>query len=228
RAAVAAAFLVSASLVVGIVATTRQARLAQRRFEEARRLIHTVIFEVQPKMGAVPGTTPLRKDLIESTLQYLEALARDAGDNPALLRELSASYVQLARVQGLAGGANVGDTQAARRTLGEAQRLVERLLKLDPKAAESLHEAVSVERFLALTFLYEAAYAPAKEHARRAVELGEQLVGIRPDPQAREDLADAYRTLANCSDSAEAFDRSREIYESLLLENPTEPRILRN
>ena len=92
--------------------------------------------------------------------QYLEALARDAGDNPALLRELSASYVQLARVQGLQGEANVGDIQAARRTLGEAEKLVERLLKLDPNGPESLHEAVVVERYLALSFLYEGAYAP--------------------------------------------------------------------
>jgi tetratricopeptide (TPR) repeat protein/tRNA A-37 threonylcarbamoyl transferase component Bud32 len=228
RTAVAAAFLVSASLVVGIVTTTRQARLAQRRFDEARRLIHTVIFDIQPKMGAVAGTTPLRKELIESTLQYLEALARDAGDNPALLRELSASYVQLARVQGLAGDANVGDVQAARRTLGEAQKLVERLLKLDPDGPESLHEAVSVERFVALSFLYEAAYAPAQQHARRAIERAERLVEVRPDFQAREDLADAHRTFANCSDSAEAFGRSREIYESLLLEKPDEPRILRS
>jgi non-specific serine/threonine protein kinase/serine/threonine-protein kinase len=228
RTAVAAAFLVSASLVAGIVTTTRQARLAQRRFDEARRLIRTVIFDIQPKMGAVAGTTPLRKELIESTLHYLEALARDAGDNPALLRELSASYVQLARVQGLAGDANVGDVHAARRTLGEAQKLVERLLKLDPDGPESLHEAVSLERFVALSFLYEAAYAPAQRHARRAVELAERLVEIRPDFPAREDLADAHRTLANCSDSAEAFGRSREIYESLLLEKPDEPRILRS
>ena len=160
RTAVAAAVLVSASLVGGIVTTTRQARLAQRRFDEARRLIHTVIFDIQPKMGAVPGTTALRKDLIESTLKYLEALTRDAGDNPALLRELAASYVQLARVQGFQGESNVGDTQAARRTLGEAEKLVERLLKLDPNGPESLHEAVSLERYLALSFLYEAAYAP--------------------------------------------------------------------
>ena len=228
RTAVAAAFLVSASLVVGIVATTRQARVAQRRFDEARRLIHTVIFDIQPKMGAVAGTTPLRKELIESTLQYLEALARDAGDNPALLRELSASYVQLARVQGLAGEANVGDVQAARRTLGEAQKLVERLLTLDPDGPESLHEAVSLERYVALSFLYEAAYGPAQQHARRAVELAERSVAIRTDFQAREDLADAHRALANCSDSAEAFGRSREIYESLLREKPDEPRILRS
>jgi non-specific serine/threonine protein kinase/serine/threonine-protein kinase len=228
RTAVAAAFLVSASLVVGIVTTTRQARLAQRRFDEARRLIHTVIFDIQPKMGAVSGTTPLRKDLIESTLQYLEALARDAGDNPALLRELAASYVQLARVQGIQGEANVGDTKAARRTLGEAEKLVERLLKLDPNGPESLHEAVLVKRALALSFLYEGAYAPAQQLARRAVELAQRSVGIRPDFQAREDLADAHRTLANSSDSAEAYGRSREIYESLLLEKPDEPRVLQN
>ena len=205
----AAAVLVSASLVGGIVATTRQARLAQRRFDEARRLIHTVIFDIQPKMGAVPGTTALRKDLIESTLKYLEALARDAGDNPALLRELSASYVQLARVQGIQGEANVGDMQAARRTLGEAEKLVERLLKLDPDGPDSLHEAVLVERALALSFLGEGAYPPAQQHARRAVELAERAVGIRPDFQARQDLADAHRTLANSSDSVEAFARSR-------------------
>jgi non-specific serine/threonine protein kinase/serine/threonine-protein kinase len=228
RTAVAAAFLVAASLVVGIVTTTRQARLAQRRFDDARRLIHTVIFDIQPKMGAVAGTTPLRKELIESTLHYLEALARDAGDNPALLRELSASYVQLARVQGLAGDANVGDVQSARRTLGEAQKLVERLLKLDPDGPESLHEAVSLERYVALSFVYEAAYAPARQHARRAVALAERSVAIRADFQSREDLADAYRTLANCSDSAEAFGRSREIYESLLLEKPEEPQLLRS
>jgi len=228
RTAVAAAFLVSASLVAGIVTTTRQARLAQRRFDEARRLIHTVIFDIQPKMGAVAGTTSLRKDLIEGTLQYLEALTRDAGDNPALLRELSASYVQLARVQGAQGAANVGDTQAARRTLGEAEKLVERLLKLDPNGPESLHEAVAVERNVALSYLYQGAYAPAQQHARRAIALAERQVAVRPDFQAREDLADAHRTLANSSDSAEAFGRSREIYESLLLEKPDEPRVLRN
>jgi len=228
RTAVGAAVLVLASLVGGIVTTTRQSRLAQRRFDEARRLIRTVIFDVQPKMAAVPGTTPLRKELIESTLQYLEALARDAGNNPALLRELASSYVRLARVQGVGGEANVGDVQGARRSLGEAQKLVERLLTLDPKAADSLHEASSLERYLAVSFLDEGAFPRAREHARRAVELAERQVAIRPDFQAREDLADAHRILGNCSDSPEAFGRSREIYESLLLEKPGEPRVQRS
>ena len=85
-----------------------------------------------------------------------------------------------------------------------------------------------LERYLALSFLYEAAYSPAQEHARRAVDLAERAVKIRPYFQAREDLADTRRTLANCSDSAEEFARSQEIYELLLREKPDEPRILRN
>jgi eukaryotic-like serine/threonine-protein kinase len=228
RVAVTAALLIAASLVGGIVTTTWQARLAERRFDEARRLIRSVIFDIQPKLGAVPGTTQLRKELIESTLEYLVALGRDAGDDPRLLRELSASYVQLARVQGIQGNANVGDIQAARRTLGEAQKLVARLSKIDPDGADSLHEAAVLERYLALSFLYEAAYAPAQEHARRAVDLAERAVKIRPDFQAREDLADTRRTLANTSDSAEEFARSQAIYESLLRERPDESRVLRN
>jgi non-specific serine/threonine protein kinase/serine/threonine-protein kinase len=228
RTAVTATVLVAASLIAGIVTTTWQARLAERRFDEARRLIRSVIFDIQPKLGAVPGTTQLRKELIESTLQYLVALGRDAGDDPRLLRELSASYVQLARVQGIQGVANVGDIQAARRTMGEAEKLVARLLKIDPDGADSLHEAVVMERTLALSFLYEAAYAPAKQHAQRAVDLAERAVKIRPDFQAREDLADTHRTLANCSDSAEEFAISQEIYESLLREKPDEARVLQN
>jgi eukaryotic-like serine/threonine-protein kinase len=228
RAAVTAAVLIAASLAGGIATTTWQARLAERRFDEARRLIRSVIFDIQPKLGAVPGTTQLRKELIESTLEYLVALGRDAGDDPRLLRELSASYVQLARVQGIQGNANVGDIQAARRTLGEAEKLVARLSKIDPDGPDSLHEAAVLERYLALSFLYEAAYAPAREHARRAVDLAERAVKIRPDFQAREDLADTRRTLANCLDSAEEFARSQAIYESLLRERPDESRVLRN
>jgi tetratricopeptide (TPR) repeat protein len=91
-----------------------------------------------------------------------------------------------------------------------------------------LHEAAVLERYLALSFLYEAAYEPAREHARRAVQLAERAVQIRPDFQAREDLADTRRTLANCTDSAEEFARSQTIYEELLRERPGEVRVLRN
>src|SRR5262245_45542230 len=132
RVGMAAATAAAISLLAGFGVAMWQARQAraeravtQRRFDEARRLIRTVVFDVQPKLGAVSGTTPLRKTLIESTLLYLEALAGDAGDNPALLRELAGSYVELARIQGDMSTANVGEPRAARDSLRKAEDLVE-------------------------------------------------------------------------------------------------------
>ena len=221
-----------ASILAGLGVALWQARvaraeraLAQRRFDEARRLIQTVIFDIQPKLGAVPGTTPLRKDLIESTLKYLEALAKDAGDNPALLRELAGSYVQLARVQGDANTSNVGDSEGARTTLAAAEALTERLLAADPTGPESLRQAIAVRRQLASHWQVARDYSRAEAEARRALALAERLVAMQPrDPKARKDLADSLFSVANITDSVETYARSREVYESLLQETPDEPR----
>jgi hypothetical protein len=44
---------------------------AQRRFNEVRRLAHSVIFDLQPKIAALPGSTPVRKELIASAIGYV-------------------------------------------------------------------------------------------------------------------------------------------------------------
>lgn len=158
----------------------------------------------------------------------LEALARDAGDNPALLRELAGSYRQLARVQGDATQSNVGDMTAARHTLGKAESLVERLLVLDPVGPDSLREAAAVYRQLSSqSSLTES--TKAETYARRAVGLAAHRVALRPrDADARGDLADSLFTLAVASQSIEIYDRSRTLYESMLREKPDDLRLLRN
>ena len=242
RLAVAAATAAVIALAAGLAVALWQARVAraerevaQRRFSEARRLIHTVIFDIQPKLGSVPGATALRKTLIDETLQYLEALARDAGDdNPAMLRELVGSYRQLARLQGDATHSNVGDMVAARATLGKAEVLAGRLLAVDPDDPGSLREAASVYLQLATQSSTTNRSSPtettkAETYARRAVELAERRVALRPhDAEAQSDLADALFHLALASGSIEVYDRSRTLYEALLRERPDDPRLLRN
>ena len=112
RAAVAAAAVVALALAGGVFATARQARIAERRFDEARRLeIRSVIFRHPAEAGRRAWHDPAARIYVESTLEYLVALGRDAGDDPRLLRELSASYVQLARVQGIQGNADVATSR---------------------------------------------------------------------------------------------------------------------
>jgi hypothetical protein len=108
-----AAMLVLAAAVTAAAVYVRQSRIEQRRFEDARRLVHAVVFDIQPRLEGIPATLPLRKTLIEQTLTYLEAVSRDVGNNVVLLRELANSYAQLAVIQGDAMRANLGDRQAA-------------------------------------------------------------------------------------------------------------------
>ena len=58
-----------------------------------------MIHEIQPELARINGTLTIRKTLIEKTLTYLEALAKDAADSPPLLRELIDGYVELAGVE---------------------------------------------------------------------------------------------------------------------------------
>src|SRR5262249_35476248 len=191
-------------------------------------LIRTVIFDVQPRLGGISGTTPLRKTLIDATLQYLEALAGDAGDNPAFLRELAGSYVELARVQGDMSASNAGEPRAARDSLRKARDLVERLLSVDPTGADSLREAVLVHGQLALHELQAGQKEGAGKDARRAVELAQRVLERQPQARdARISLAEALLFLAMATDSPETYERSRAAYEALRSETPDDPALLR-
>jgi eukaryotic-like serine/threonine-protein kinase len=235
RVAVAAIVAAVLALLIGLAVALWQAKVAraerevaQRRFHEARRLIATVISDIQPRLGAVPGTTALRKTLIDSTLLYLEMLARDAGDSPELLRDLVDSYVQLANIQGDAAQSNLGDARAAADSVRRAEVLARRLLVLEPNDPRSLRTSIDLHVKLFSTSVERDA-TQAQVHARHAVELAQRWMALQPrDPAARKSYAKTLFWLARASPSIEAYDRSREVYESLLQEKPGDLELLRN
>jgi non-specific serine/threonine protein kinase/serine/threonine-protein kinase len=120
RTAVAAGILVLLTLIAGIAATAWQAREAGRararseqRFEDVRRLANASLFDLHDAIRDLPGSTPARQMLVSKGLEYLDRLARDAGDRPDLKRELAAAYVKVGDVQGRPLHPNLGDTTGA-------------------------------------------------------------------------------------------------------------------
>jgi tetratricopeptide (TPR) repeat protein len=112
-----AAFALAAVLGIGLVAATafsvRQARLAERRFEDLRALAHTVVFDVSDGLATIPGTTATRKLVVQTALQYLDRLSRDGAAEGSLRGELAAAYLRIGRVQGGAFVPNLGDSAGA-------------------------------------------------------------------------------------------------------------------
>ena len=121
-------------LAAGVGATLWQARQAraereraERQFAAVRTLGASVLGELHDAISRVEGSLPAREILLRRTTEYLDALAREAGDNVALRREVADGYGRLGQIQGVPGIENLGDPAAAKRSYEKALMLLEPL-----------------------------------------------------------------------------------------------------
>ena len=134
---IAAALLLTLCAAAGSVAwearVARQERdLAQRRFNDVQGLAGTMIFDLENKLAALPGTIQVRKDLVAVAIRYLDALAKDGTGDPGLQRELAAAYLRIGRIQGDPNSQNLDDLPAALESYAKAERLARALLARHP------------------------------------------------------------------------------------------------
>jgi non-specific serine/threonine protein kinase/serine/threonine-protein kinase len=136
----AAVALIVIVIAGGVVATLRQARIAERnrlraeaRFNDVRKLAHSLIFEVHDSIASLPGATGARKVILQRALEYLDSLSKEAGNEPDLLRELATGYERIGELQGDPLSPNLGDTKSAAISLKKSLGLRESLARLNPK-----------------------------------------------------------------------------------------------
>ena len=113
KAGVAAAAAVVVILVLGLLVTLREARIAERRFNDTRQLANSLIFDIHDSIKDLPGSTPARKLIVERALQYLDSLARESREDLSLQRELATAYERVGLVQGHYLQNNLGDTKGS-------------------------------------------------------------------------------------------------------------------
>jgi tetratricopeptide (TPR) repeat protein len=127
RAGVAAAALVLVSLVAGLAIAVRQARIAQARFDDVRKLANWVVFDMDDAIAKLPGSTPARKELVAKATEYLDGLAAQSAGDRSLQQEIVRSYLRLGQIQGGTTVANVGDKAGAIASYIKAISIAERL-----------------------------------------------------------------------------------------------------
>ena len=124
-----------ALLLIGatIVATweahraNEQRILAERRFEQVRRLADSLMFEIHDSVKDLAGSTPTRRLIVSRAFEYLDSLAHDASGNSALQRELATAYEKIGDIQGNPYSANIGDTDGALTSYSKAVHIRENL-----------------------------------------------------------------------------------------------------
>lgn len=119
-------------VLAALLATLHEARIAQQRFNDVRRLANSMIFEVHDSIANVPGTTAARKLIAQRSLEYLDSLSQDAGHDRSLQSELATAYVKVGDVQGQSYYANLGDSAGALASYRKALAIRETLAANDP------------------------------------------------------------------------------------------------
>jgi tetratricopeptide (TPR) repeat protein len=99
RMALAGALLLAAAVTGGVVSTVHQKRVAERRFQQVRKLANTFLFEVNDQLRDLPGTTAVRQKLVETALTYLNSLAPEAAGDPELSFEIASAYQRVGSIQ---------------------------------------------------------------------------------------------------------------------------------
>lgn len=159
-----------------------QRSLAEARFNDLRKLAHTVIFEMHDAIATLPGSTPARQLLVTGALEYLDGLAGEQSGDASLQREMAGAYDRVAEVQGSPTSPSLGDLHGALATYRKAQSIRDRLVADGAADLQLLRERSATSLKLATILLYTGDTAGGAAEARRSAELEEELAVADPTP----------------------------------------------
>ena len=179
KASVAATVVVAFTLVAALLITFREARIAQRRFNDVRSLANSLIFDVHDSIKDLPGSTPARKLIVDRALQYLNALAQESGNDLALQRELATAYERVGLVQGHYLQNSLGDTQGS---LVSYQKALAIRKRVDAKSSDRNDRLALAQSYRLVSNQQWALgiYADAVQSIAAAVVISEALNNAHP------------------------------------------------
>jgi non-specific serine/threonine protein kinase/serine/threonine-protein kinase len=236
---VTAAVVTTLALLIGIVATVWQARVArleraraERRFAEVRQLANSFVFEVHDAVANLPGSTSARSLIVQRGLKYLDSLAQDAAGDRALQRELAAAYEKLGAVQYTPSVAHLGDLSGALESHRKAAALREALVAAEPGNPDYRRELLDSYWFIATLLGRQGDMAQELDIIRRQLPDRERLAAAERNAFVdRYNLAATHvyigSLLMQMGDVAGALDnqqRALAIREQLLALDPDRAR----
>jgi eukaryotic-like serine/threonine-protein kinase len=233
RLAVTSAAIILVTLVSGIVMTVREKRKADRRFNDVRRMANSFMFEADAAIQK--GPTQARAMLVRQALEYLDSLAKEAGNDSGLQLELAIGYLKVGDVQGKPYRPNLGDSVDALVSYRKAQTLLQSLTATDPNNLEARRYLSIAWQSIGRLQVRAGDTIEALASQRQAVALSEALASTHPDNAPyRSLLADNYlhlgeaiyqgqrgATIADHREAITLFRKALAIHEALSAAEPT-------
>jgi eukaryotic-like serine/threonine-protein kinase len=178
RSVVALTVLAFAAIIGGSGVAIYQARVAQRRFQDVRKLAHTFVFDLHDEVAKLQGSTKAREMMVQTGLQYLDNLARNAGGDLDLQREIAAGYMKIGEAQGYPTQPNLGRVADAMASYRKAGDIYERIARKNPAYLPDL----------AAFYRSYAGFFRVSKQPQRARDLYEEAIQIFDRVRAHQQL----------------------------------------
>jgi eukaryotic-like serine/threonine-protein kinase len=194
--ALSAAAALILTLGAGVVATTYQARRAERRFAQVRGIANALMVDVHDAIRDLPSSAAAQDVVVRTAVEYLDGLAQEAGTDRALRLEVVDGYLKVGLLTHALDRPSLGRPDEARRYYDRAAAMLDGLgpeAQQDPDVAAAivrLHSQMSqlqsdagqreamqqsIERALAVG---DAALARAPAHLPLLEAVGDALNGL--------------------------------------------------
>src|ERR1051326_1625141 len=239
RTAVAAVVLVVLSLAIGLAAAAWEARRAERRFNDVRRIAGSFLFEFDEKIRDLAGSTPARRLIVERALEYLRSLSLEAGHDASLQRELAEAYLKVGQVQGDPYVSKERDTAGALASYRQALSISEDVLRRNSSDLAAVIYVARAHRAIGEVLPLRGDAAGAVPHLKASIALLEATPAASHDLPAQSELSTCYEmlgdvmgrsgieNLSNPKAARAAFQKALLVLESILVEHPDNVRARR-
>lgn len=214
----------------------RERAVAERRFNDVRRLANSILFEFHDPISRLSGATEVRRMMVVRSIEYLDSLAGDGPSDVALQLELASAYRRLGDIQGNPNRANLGDAKGALTSYHKARAILEAVQRTGPRNRAAELEMGSLLLLIGAQLVHVGEPAASLEMKRKALAHWERLVAGAPgEEQFRRGLAGAYSEMATATadnlrvgERLEFGNRAKEMYQRLLADRPADPERMRD
>jgi tetratricopeptide (TPR) repeat protein len=177
---VAAATLVAVTLCVAGVFTIREAQRLALRVATDRKLASSFLVDIHNGIARLPGSIPVRQELLAKSLDYLNGLAREGYGDRETQMSLALAYERFADLLAGVGGAGLGKPADALKTYESAKRIREQLAHEFPQDAEVQSDLASNYMMGSYIVGRIASVDQRREYDRRALDVSGRLAGQYP------------------------------------------------